>query len=60
MTDLTRDLEAQSRWTEAIRWQLPEAIDFGREVVDRQEPEASALLWRSVASSGRRLSLRAA
>jgi acyl-coenzyme A synthetase/AMP-(fatty) acid ligase len=51
-------LDAHRRSVESFRWEVPDAFNFGRDVVDRLAggPERPALLWRSAAGSERRLS----
>jgi len=51
-------LGAHRRSVEAFRWEVPDAFNFGRDVVDRLAagPERPALLWRSAAGAERRLS----
>jgi len=48
-------LEAHRRAREGFRWELPDAFNFGRDVVDRQPPERPALWWRNAAGRERRL-----
>ena len=51
-------LDAHRRSVDAFRWDVPDAFNFGRDVVDRLAagPERPALLWRSAAGAERRLS----
>ena len=55
---LTAALDAHRRSVEAFRWDVPDAFNFGRDVVDRLAagPERPALLWRSAAGAERRIS----
>ena len=58
MNPLGSTLDEYRRASEAFRWELPDAFNFGRDVVDRwaEVPERPALLWRDAAGSERRLS----
>jgi acetyl-CoA synthetase/medium-chain acyl-CoA synthetase len=51
-------LDAYRRSVEAFRWDVPDAFNFGRDVVDRlaADPDRPALLWRNAAGAERRLS----
>ncbi len=61
MSDSSADLEAYRRLGEGFRWRVPEAFNFGRDVVDRfAEPAGRpALLWRHHSGRQRRLSFDA-
>jgi len=54
---LQAGLDAWQRNRDAFRWQLPDAFNFGRDVVDRFARDAGrpALLWRGPADEERRL-----
>jgi acetyl-CoA synthetase/medium-chain acyl-CoA synthetase len=51
-------LDAHRRRAEAFRWDVPDAFNFGRDVVDRLAagPPRPALLWADAAGRERRLS----
>jgi acetyl-CoA synthetase/medium-chain acyl-CoA synthetase len=53
--DLVEGLDAWRRSVDAFRWHVPDAFNFGRDVIDRFEAERPALLWRDAAGSERRL-----
>ena len=57
MSDLQAGLDAYRRQVDAFRWQVPDAFNFGRDVVDRfaADPERPALCWRGADSGERRL-----
>jgi len=50
-------LDAYRRSVEGFRWEVPEAFNFGRDVVDRlaADPDRPALLWRNASGAERRL-----
>jgi acetyl-CoA synthetase/medium-chain acyl-CoA synthetase len=50
-------LDAWKRQQDGFRWELPDAFNFGRDVVDRRAREADgpALLWRDAAGRSRTL-----
>jgi hypothetical protein len=56
--DLRTALDAHRRRAEAFRWEVPDAFNFGRDVVDRLAAGAPrpALLWGDAAGRERRLS----
>src|SRR5262245_4500018 len=56
--DLRAALSAHRRRVEAFRWDVPDAFNFGRDVVDRLAagPPRPALLWADAAGRERRLS----
>jgi len=58
MSDLQHGLDDYRRSVEHFRWDVPEAFNFGRDVVDRlaADPDRPALLWRSANGGERRLS----
>jgi acetyl-CoA synthetase/medium-chain acyl-CoA synthetase len=58
MSELERELGAYRRQADAFRWDVPDAFNFGRDVVDRRarERDGPALLWRDAAGAARRLS----
>jgi acetyl-CoA synthetase/medium-chain acyl-CoA synthetase len=57
MGALERGLEAYRRSVETFRWEVPDAFNFGADVVDHwaREPDRPALLWRSADGRERRL-----
>jgi acetyl-CoA synthetase/medium-chain acyl-CoA synthetase len=56
--DLRSALDAHRRSVEAFRWDVPDAFNFGRDVVGRlaEGPPRPALLWRDASGRERRLS----
>jgi acetyl-CoA synthetase/medium-chain acyl-CoA synthetase len=58
VSDLQQGLDDYRRSVERFRWDVPEAFNFGRDVVDRlaADPDRPALLWRSASGGERRLS----
>jgi acetyl-CoA synthetase/medium-chain acyl-CoA synthetase len=56
--DLRAAVDAHHRRVEAFRWDVPDAFNFGRDVVDRLAagPPRPALLWCDAAGRERRLS----
>src|SRR5262245_14570796 len=57
MSELASALAAWRRQHDAFRWELPDAFNFGRDVVDRRAREADgpALLWRDAGGASRSL-----
>ena len=55
MSELSDALERHRRAREAFRWEVPDAFNFARDVVDGFAAERPALLWRSAAGGERRL-----
>jgi len=57
MSELNRALERHRRAREAFRWEVPDAFNFGRDVVDRfaADPGRPALLWRNAEGAEQRL-----
>jgi len=57
LAPLGKDLDRYRRTCESFRWEVPDAFNFGRDVVDRfaEEPSRPALLWRDAAGGERRL-----
>jgi acetyl-CoA synthetase/medium-chain acyl-CoA synthetase len=57
MSGLGTELDAWRRRADAFRWELPEAFNFGHDVVDRfaADPARPALLWRDASGRERRL-----
>jgi acetyl-CoA synthetase/medium-chain acyl-CoA synthetase len=55
VSELSDALERHGRAREAFRWQVPDAFNFARDVVDGFAAERPALLWRSAAGGERRL-----
>jgi len=57
MTELGTTLDAYREAVRRFRWEVPDAFNFGRDVVDRfaEDPERPALLWRDAAGRERRL-----
>jgi hypothetical protein len=51
-------LDAHRRQSDAFRWDIPDAFNFGRDVVDRLAtgPARPALLWLDASGRERRLS----
>ena len=51
MSGLEQQLASYRSHVEAFRWDVPDAFNFGRDVVDRHaaDPTLPALLWRSSA-----------
>ena len=60
MGTLSEALAGYRRSVEAFRWEVPEAFNFGRDVVDRwaENPARPALLARDAGGAERRLSYR--
>jgi len=58
MSGLEQQLASYRSLVEAFRWDVPDAFNFGRDVVDRYAagPQRPALLWRDAAGRERRLS----
>jgi len=58
VSDLQQQLDDYRRSVDQFRWDVPEAFNFGRDVVDRlaADPDRPALLWRSASGGERRLS----
>jgi acetyl-CoA synthetase/medium-chain acyl-CoA synthetase len=58
VSGLEQQLASYRRRVETFRWDVPEAFNFGRNVVDRYaaDPTRPALLWRDSAGRERRLS----
>jgi acetyl-CoA synthetase/medium-chain acyl-CoA synthetase len=56
MPDLAEALDRFRRETEAFRWEVPDAFNFGRDVVEgfAADPARPALLWRDAAGRERR------
>lgn len=46
MSELDQALDRHRRAREAFRWEIPDAFNFARKVVDGFAPERPALLWR--------------
>ena len=57
MSLLERQLGEYRRQADAFRWDVPDAFNFGRDVVDRRAAQADgpALLWRDAAGAARDL-----
>ena len=58
MSELAASLAAYRREVERFRWEVPDAFNFGRDVVDAfaaADPRRPALLWRNAHGSERRL-----
>jgi acetyl-CoA synthetase/medium-chain acyl-CoA synthetase len=57
MTGLGGSLDAYRRAVETFRWDVPDAFNFGRDVIDRlaRDPGRQALLWRDARGRERRL-----
>jgi acetyl-CoA synthetase/medium-chain acyl-CoA synthetase len=57
MSALADQLGAWRRQSEAFRWEVPDAFNFGRDVVDRRarEQDGPALCWRDAAGAARDL-----
>jgi acyl-coenzyme A synthetase/AMP-(fatty) acid ligase len=57
MSGLGEALDRYRLACEDFRWEIPDAFNFGRDVVDRlaEEPERPALLWRNAEGRQRRL-----
>ncbi len=57
MSGLGSQLDAWRRRAERFQWRVPDAFNFGSDVVDRfaAEPERPALLWRNASGEERRL-----
>jgi acyl-coenzyme A synthetase/AMP-(fatty) acid ligase len=57
LSELEPSLDAYRRDVERFRWDVPDAFNFGRDVVDRyaRQPGRPALLWRSASGAERRL-----
>lgn len=55
MSELDEALERHRRAREAFRWEIPDAFNFARNVVDSFASERPALLWRSADGRERRL-----
>jgi acetyl-CoA synthetase/medium-chain acyl-CoA synthetase len=60
MAGLGGSLDAYRRAVEAFRWDVPDAFNFGRDVIDRlaRDPGRQALLWRDTRGRERRLRYR--
>ena len=58
MSGLEQQLASYRSRVETFRWDVPDAFNFGRDVVDRYaaDPTRPALLWRNSAGRERRLS----
>ncbi len=58
MSDLEQSLDDYRRSVDRFRWDVPEAFNFGRDVVDRlaADRDRPALLWRNASGGERRLS----
>jgi acetyl-CoA synthetase/medium-chain acyl-CoA synthetase len=59
MADLQEALDRYRRRVDAFRWQIPEAFNFGTDVVDThaaRQPDRPAMLWRNETGEERRLS----
>jgi acetyl-CoA synthetase/medium-chain acyl-CoA synthetase len=58
VSDLEQALASYRHSVETFRWELPDAFNFGRDVVDRYaaDPARPALLWRNAGGRERRLS----
>jgi acetyl-CoA synthetase/medium-chain acyl-CoA synthetase len=57
MPGIRDELDAWRRQVEAFRWDVPDAFNFGRDVVDRraQQADGPALFWRDAAGAAREL-----
>ncbi len=58
MSEIQQALDAYRRQVESFRWEVPDAFNFGRDVVDRfaeADPGRPALLWRDATGAERRL-----
>ncbi|HVN37575.1 MAG TPA: AMP-binding protein [Myxococcota bacterium] len=57
MSELERQLGNYRRQVDGFRWDVPDAFNFGRDVVDRRAREADgpALLWRDASGAARDL-----
>jgi acetyl-CoA synthetase/medium-chain acyl-CoA synthetase len=57
MAGLGGSLDAYRRAAEEFRWDVPDAFNFGRDVIDRwaRDPARRALLWRDARGRERRL-----
>ena len=57
MAGLGGSLDAYRRAVESFRWDVPDAFNFGRDVIDRlaRDPDRAALLWRDARGRERRL-----
>ena len=57
MSALEASLADYRKQVDAFRWDVPDAFNFGRDVVDRfaADPERPALLWRDATGAERRL-----
>ncbi len=55
MSQLHDALERHRRAQEAFRWEIPDAFNFARDVVDAYARERPALLWRGAEGRERRL-----
>jgi len=57
LSQLDPSLDAYRRSAESFRWELPDAFNFGRDVVDHfaSEPARPALLWRAAHGGERSL-----
>jgi acetyl-CoA synthetase/medium-chain acyl-CoA synthetase len=53
--DLREALDRHRRAREAFRWEIPDAFNFARDVVDGYAPGRPALLWRGRDGSERRV-----
>lgn len=62
MTRLDELVSEYRRACDGFRWEVPDAFNFGRDVVDRYaaaDPGRPALLWREASGHERRLSFAA-
>jgi acetyl-CoA synthetase/medium-chain acyl-CoA synthetase len=57
MTGLGGSLDAYRHAVDGFRWDVPDAFNFGRDVIDRlaRDPDRRALLWRDARGRERRL-----